>query len=203
MVEHRLDKAVVLGYIVGMKNTKAIGDVTEGSILASLLKMGKAVLLPFGENHRYDMVVEDGGKFVRIQCKTGRLRNGAVEFNTCSYHYHRGAKKKTYHGCADVFGVYCPDNGMSYLVPVDGVSDRMCRMRVDVPKNNQTKGIRLAKDYEIAGIAQLEEHLIGNEKVAGSIPASGSKGLLCEHANEAPRVCRCPNNCECKKNMCK
>jgi len=54
-----------------MQNTKALGEVTEGVILAHLLRRGEVVLLPFGNNQRYDMVVDRSGLLIKAQCKTG------------------------------------------------------------------------------------------------------------------------------------
>ena len=157
-----------------MKDTKSKGDTCEGIVMATLLRLGKPILLPFGENLRYDLVVDEDGKFTRIQCKSGLLKNGVISFRTCSSHYHRGGTSRDYRGEADLFGVYCPQNGKVYLIPVEDAPGRRCHLRVDSTRNNQAKGIRLASDYEVAGIAQLEERLIGNEEVVGSTPASGS-----------------------------
>lgn len=44
-----------------MVHTKVTGDTTEAIVLAEFLKAGFPVLLPFGENHRYDLVIETGG----------------------------------------------------------------------------------------------------------------------------------------------
>jgi len=51
--------------IFDMANTKAIGEISEAIVLAEFLKMGFPVLLPFGDNQRYDMVIEAGGRFLR------------------------------------------------------------------------------------------------------------------------------------------
>ena len=56
-----------------MVDTKAIGDVSEAMILTEFLKAGFPVLVPFGDNRRYDLVVEVGGHFLRVQCKTASL----------------------------------------------------------------------------------------------------------------------------------
>ncbi|HIE00663.1 MAG TPA: hypothetical protein EYP59_10300 [Thiotrichaceae bacterium] len=40
-------------------NPKQIGERTEGKILSCLLDHEKMVLLPFGDNLRYDLVVEE------------------------------------------------------------------------------------------------------------------------------------------------
>ena len=124
-------------------------------VLARLLQCGKRILMPFGENFRYDLLIDEGDSFVRVQCKTGRLRDGAVWFPTCSttYHHPNNQGKKTYqhpyHGQADVFGVYCPELDKVYMVPVSHAPKRDCALRVDAPRNGQTKRIRLASDYEL------------------------------------------------------
>ena len=41
-----------------MANTTQIGTTTEGVILAALLKAGKTVLIPFGSQQDYDLVME-------------------------------------------------------------------------------------------------------------------------------------------------
>ena len=62
------------------QNSKSVGDITQSQVMAALLKHGKNVLMPFGDNCRYDLVVEQEGLFFRIQCKTGRMSRGAVVF---------------------------------------------------------------------------------------------------------------------------
>jgi len=59
---------------------KLVGDATEAMAIARLVQAGKNVLLPFGENRRYDLVIDEGDHFVRVQCKTARLRSGAIRF---------------------------------------------------------------------------------------------------------------------------
>src|SRR5918992_1848157 len=61
-----------------------VGQRSEAIILADLVKRGYRVLLPYGTNHRYDIVIDVGDRFLRAQCKTGRLRRGVIEFATQS-----------------------------------------------------------------------------------------------------------------------
>ena len=44
-----------------MGNTKAAGSATEAVVMAEFLKAGSPLLMPFGENSRYDLVVEAAG----------------------------------------------------------------------------------------------------------------------------------------------
>lgn len=133
-------------------NTKAIGERSEGQVLAALLSVGKVVLMPFGDNQRYDFVVDDGGKFLRVQCKTGNLKDGSVVFQTCSSSMHRtNGERRTYDGEVDYFGVYCPDNKQCYLIPIkelEGRTRTAC-LRVSPTRNGQTKGVRWAKEFLI------------------------------------------------------
>lgn len=164
------------------RHPKDVGDESQAMVLARLVQAGKQVLTPFGENVRYDLVLDDDNKFIRVQIKTGRLRAGVIRFNTCSYTYHhpnnRGMKvyKHDYRGAADLFGVYCPETDGVYLVPVDDVGVNTGSLRVEPTHNNQVKKIRWAQKFEVgrAGLAQSVEHLICNQKAVGSIPTPGS-----------------------------
>jgi hypothetical protein len=131
-------------------DTNAVGAQTEGHVLASLIRAGYTVALPFGVA-RYDLVVEMPDGFKRVQCKTGRLREGAVRFSTASLGSVRKPGKFTkspYIGQADFFGVYCPDTDAVYLVPV-GPARAVMALRVSPSRNSQVSGVHWARDYEL------------------------------------------------------
>lgn len=130
-------------------NSKKIGDITTATILSHLLQKGYFVLLPFGDSLRYDLVVEKDNKFERIQCKTGRLKDGFIVFSTASLTWYPTYNRKNYVGQIDYFGVYCPQNGKCYLIPVDQVGQTRANLRVEPTKNSQNKNIRWATEFEI------------------------------------------------------
>ena len=132
-----------------MNNTKAIGDTAVALVLSRLLRKGYAILIPFGDSQRYDLVVDKENKFYRIQCKNGRVRNGCIRFNSSSTEWYKGHRRKNYKGQIDFFGVYCPELDKTYLVPVDDVSVTQGVLRINRPKNNQSKYIRWCNQYEI------------------------------------------------------
>jgi PD-(D/E)XK endonuclease len=134
------------------RTPKSIGENSEGQVLAAFLRAGEVVLLPFGDNQRYDMVLDRGGVFWRVQVRTGRLRKGAVIFSTVSTGSdtpHRA--RRHYRGAADIFAIYCPEVDKVYLIRVDECGDRMISFRVDPSRNGQAQGIRWAADYEYPG----------------------------------------------------
>jgi hypothetical protein len=127
-----------------------VGHRAEAAILAELVKRGYRVLLPFGVNQRYDLVLDCDGRFLRAQCKTGRLREGVIECRTQSIQSNtRGSRWRSYTGEIDLFIVYCPQNDSVYVVPADEVPGRGMHLRVNPPRNRQDKRVRWAKDYEL------------------------------------------------------
>src|SRR5262245_14325977 len=111
-------------------------------ILAALLQAGMVVLQPFGDNQRYDLVVDENGEFFRIQCKTASLQKGCLVFPACSSYTHHGKGKRSYRGQIELFGVYSPDLQKVYLIPVDEVGESHVYLRLTPPLNSQKTGIR-------------------------------------------------------------
>jgi len=73
------------------QNHKAKGERSEAIIIAKLLEVGYHVFIPFGDNLRCDLVIEDAdGTFWRIQCKTGWLdkASAVIKFATASSYNH-------------------------------------------------------------------------------------------------------------------
>jgi hypothetical protein len=61
----------------GMKDTTSVGDLSEFEVATALMRTRKRVLRPLSAGLRYDLAIDNGdGTVVRVQCKTGILRNG-------------------------------------------------------------------------------------------------------------------------------
>ena len=133
------------------QDNKSVGERSEAIILARFTELGFYVWLPWGENHRVDMIVEDEeGNIYRIQCKTGRIKSGCVFFKTLStYAHHRKGGTRNYRGQINFFAVYVPVTKQFYLVPVDVVGTNEGVLRFEPTKNNQGKNVRWAKEYEL------------------------------------------------------
>ena len=140
-----------------MEHPKDIGDRSTLAIMSAIQSLGFGIYLPFSENTRCDLILEDQGSLLRVQCKTGRLRQGAVVFALCSnYGHHRNPQTchRDYQGQVDSFAVYCPETTGVYLIPIADVPGRrMASLRVDPPRNNQLHRVRFAADYEIGRVA--------------------------------------------------
>ena len=141
----------------GRKNTKRLGNVSEAKILASLLAAGHVVLQPYGDNQRYDLVIDDKGDFKRVQVKTGHL----TEFNSLSFSARsissQGKNISDYHGQIEFFGVYVPEIDKCYLFPISKIGKSSANFRLAPPKKNYDCSGKYAVEYEIKSNGELAE----------------------------------------------
>ena len=156
-----------------MEHPKDIGDRTTLAVMLALREAGYCISVPFGENTRYDLVVDDGHRLLRVQCKTGRLRNGAIRFPTCSTYLHHKRPRTTrrsYFGEVDCFAVRCPETKGVYLVPIEHISaTREGALRVEPTRNGQRKGVRYAAPFEVGRpSAEPTRELLGSSGAQGS-----------------------------------
>lgn len=122
------------------------GATTEAAVMKAFLTLGHTVLVPFGHEVPYDLVVHDtGGAFWRVQCKTGRRRRGCVLFNSCSTDHGQG--RMSYIGRADLFGVWCSPIDRVFIVPVEEAAGFTTTLRLEPTRNAQARGIRFAERF--------------------------------------------------------
>jgi hypothetical protein len=163
-----------------MEHPKKIGDRTTLAVMMALDTVGAPFLVPFGENTRYDLVIDEATRLARVQCKTGRLRQGAVRFKVCSMYLHHPNPKihsRDYRGDVDYFAVYCPETGGVYLVPIEDLPMKTrASLRVEPSRNSQQRGIRFASDYLIALVSasRAERRQFATERLPGMPGAAGS-----------------------------
>jgi PD-(D/E)XK endonuclease len=143
---------VVITY-TGYVNSKAKGEISEGHVIARLLKMGYSVSIPFGNNQRYDLILDDGERLWRVQVKTARRCNGGVIFKTASVNGFTGVQT-TYVGQIDLFLVYSPDLDKVYRIPIEACGASNFTLRTDPPKGGPMNTIKWAKDYEMLQVAR-------------------------------------------------
>lgn len=78
------------------RSRKAVGEQSEAIITARFIEIGYHVLIPYGDNLRYDLIIEDAnGRFWRIQCKAGHTINNeaSITFSASSSYAHTRAGK--------------------------------------------------------------------------------------------------------------
>jgi len=135
------------------RDTNVIGGISEATITARFLDLGYIVLVPFGGNQRYDLMIEDAnGQIWRIQCKTARTNKDktVLRFSTSICNVTgKNRQPRNYRGQCDYFALFCEELNKVYLVPVDEVGTNGASLRLKPAKNGQEKSIQWAKDYEL------------------------------------------------------
>jgi PD-(D/E)XK endonuclease len=124
------------------------GNAAEAAVVAALAAADIPVFLPFGQGLSFDLVAvtPPRGDLIRVQVKSGRIRKGCVEFNTCSTDH--GSGPQPYTGRADVIAVHLPDPNRLFMVPVVDCPVSKGNLRIATPRNNQRRRVRFAADYE-------------------------------------------------------
>lgn len=136
------------------------GNISESVVLTRYLKAGFMVSVPFGVGVPYDMVVDSGTALFRVQVKTGRLRNGVIEFET---RRTRSRTIRSGYGAneVDYFVIYCPELEEVYAMKaMEGVFGKL---RVTPTGNNQQMFVKWAEDYlfekHIESLKALKPHV--------------------------------------------
>lgn len=132
------------------KTTKQKGNITELECLLAFEKRGVEVSIPWGENTRYDMIIDVNNQLYKIQCKTSHETKGgrSFMFATCSTRLNtQGSSKVCYSKKEiDFFATSFKDN--IYLIPVEECGSGAGKtIRYDFPKTNIFSQINWHENY--------------------------------------------------------
>ena len=121
------------------------------------MKQGFQISIPFGEDSRYDFIVDINNKLLRIQCKTCSeiIQEGevtAINFKTvrtsgCNAKINTRTKYSKEE--IDYFATYYQNK--CYLVPVEQCSNEKT-LRILPPKNNRMTGVTWLKNCELSEV---------------------------------------------------
>lgn len=130
--------------------SKQKGNLTELQCLTAFVAEGCGVSIPYGDNSKYDFIVDIDGKLLKIQVKTSSIKDeGSIKFSCRTTHVNcSGVKNEKYSSDEiDFFATYW--DGQCYLIPITECSTEKT-LRFTSPKSGQIKGICFAKDYLLA-----------------------------------------------------
>ncbi|MFH0739120.1 MAG: group I intron-associated PD-(D/E)XK endonuclease [Candidatus Omnitrophota bacterium] len=130
-----------------MAITKQKGDIAEAFVTYLLKQNGFNVLIPWGEDNRYDLVSEKNGIFKRIQVKYATSKDGTVEVRARSCNNYNIIHYSPEN--IDIIAVYSPTQNKVYFVPLKSIKNRsVCKLRLVPTKNKQKKYVTMAFKYE-------------------------------------------------------
>lgn len=130
-------------------NSKTIGDQAELSVAAKFAEKGFFVSKPLTDNAPYDLIVDDGNFLKKVQVKARTERNNkiSVELFTSMINYNRSYEE----GDFDLLAIYNINTKEIAVIEWKEISSNTkgILFRTKLPLNNQTKGVRMFKDYVI------------------------------------------------------
>lgn len=129
-------------------NTKQIGTITEYQCATYLMNLGCIVSFPLGDFAPYDLIIDYNGILKKIQVKKStRTNNGSISIEcTTSQFKNDGVHTRMYTSDEiDYFATIY--NNRCYLIECE-VCNTSKQLRLEIPKNLQTKNIYWAVEYE-------------------------------------------------------
>ena len=133
-------------------NLKSKGDLAELMVAADLLRRGYKIVLPYGEDWDYDLIVDRHGQLERVQVKyttsDGEVINVPCQSNSLTKGKVRAIKRYTAE-TVDWMAVYDRPSDRCYYVPATELARGRwsISLRLVPARNNQLRGIRRAEDY--------------------------------------------------------
>ena len=129
-------------------NTEQKGQLACMKMDQRCLEKGLMFLVP-GFECRYDRVLVQDGKFIRVQVKyCDHKKNGAYVVNLSSSRNGKVNKSGYSSDEVDALVVYIPANDSIYMFPMLAFEGKTkFSIRFEPTKNGQTEGVYMGQDY--------------------------------------------------------
>jgi hypothetical protein len=135
-----------------MADLKRKGDLAELMVAADLARQGYRIAFPYGEDSTFDLLVERGDRWERVQVKFAASRNGALEVRARTHSLTNGrVMQTTLYTCEHIEWLAAWDSvtDQCFYVPTDelGTGMTMLTLRLTPARNQQRLRIRMADGY--------------------------------------------------------
>ncbi len=131
-----------------MVEKKRQGSVGEIMIMAEAIRRGYKVAIPWGEDSRYDLIIDRVGRLEKVQCKYTKS-NGELIIARCRSCNNWNQLK---YSCDDIdwLAIYDLTSQKCYFIPSSmlGEGRNQINLRIKAPVNNQLKKVLWARDFE-------------------------------------------------------
>ena len=126
---------------------KGIG--TELLCALKFIEQGYIVSVPYGNNSRYDIVVDLGNLFIRIQCKTASLnKNGSYTIKTSNMVSTSTQRRIKHYTKKQIDFIASVIKDQLVLIPVDEIEKTRSKVfRVELPKYGTKSSCNLIENY--------------------------------------------------------
>lgn len=133
-----------------MHEKKHKGDRGVGHVIARLIDLGWNVGVPISEHAAYDLFAEKNSKVHTVQVRYSTPKEGKVEIKLKSSWADKNGNhtRKRTKGDYTMLAVYVPNRGVFFVSDEQlGDCENSLVLRFELPKNSQTKGVKMAEGY--------------------------------------------------------
>lgn len=138
--------------MITLFNEKQIkGITTKLACMQKFIELGYIVSVPYGNNSRYDLLVDNGKKIWKIQCKTAKLcNNGSYNINTCNKITNTNKTKTKHYTKNEVDFIASIIEEQLVIIPVELIENSTGkRFRTELPKSGSISNCNLIKDFTV------------------------------------------------------
>ena len=130
-------------------STKQKGNITEIQCALAFMKMGYKVSFPYGEDCKYDMIVDTDTDCYRIQVKHASLNdNGSYTVNTSNTVSTTTKNARKYYSKNDVDFIVSIIEDQLVVIPVEMIEHTQSKIfRTVLPKHGVKSTCNLIEDF--------------------------------------------------------
>ena len=132
-------------------DTQINGITTELQVAQKLVSLGYIVSIPFGNNSRYDLIVDTDNNLYRVQVKYAHLNdNGSYTVPTSNINNWGGKKIRKYYTKEDVDLLMTIIEDQLVVIPVEMINHSVSKIfRTELPKYGTKSTCNLISDFTI------------------------------------------------------
>lgn len=133
-------------------NEKQIcGITTQLKVAQKFIELGYIVSVPYGNNNRYDLIVDTDNSIYRIQVKHAhKNQNDSYTVYTANSVATTTKKEIKYYNSKDIDFIVTIINEQLVVIPVKEIENMKSKVfRVELPKTGQTAYCNLISNYTV------------------------------------------------------
>ena len=127
------------------------GMLTELECTKRFIKLGFTVSIPYGNNDRYDMIIDNGNNMYRIQIKTAHKNdNGSYTVQVCNKVNTMSQNKIKHYTKEQIDFIVTIIEDQLVVIPVETIENSTQKIfRTELPKSGTTSHCNLIKDFSV------------------------------------------------------
>lgn len=131
--------------------TQIKGLTTELICMQKFIELGYIVSVPYGNNSRYDLLVDNGTTIWKIQCKTAKLNeNGSYTIQTCNKVSTTTQRRVKHYTKDEIDFIASVIQNQLVIIPVELIEKTASKIfRTELPKYGAKSNCNLIEDFTV------------------------------------------------------